>query len=155
MTTVKISLWDWNLKLPSLPCIAFTNFTKLNPWLKKQGPTRHRPLAHPVVLDIFPTRQWYISYSNMFAQHSIHRLRQCPVAWTKIPNCWLVGHSWWQMMLIPRECFAKISDFLKRNWLRAAHSLQWVYNGKNLQKPKIFICATKTHLYELPHINED
>ena len=33
-----------------------------------------------------------------------------------------------------------------------------IYNGKNLQKPKIFILATKTHFYELvchPHIEED
>ena len=33
-----------------------------------------------------------------------------------------------------------------------------IYNGKNLQKPKIFILGTKTHLYELichPCIEED
>ena len=33
-----------------------------------------------------------------------------------------------------------------------------IYNGKNLQKPKVFIVGTKTHLYELichPHIDED
>ena len=33
-----------------------------------------------------------------------------------------------------------------------------IYNGKNLQKPKIFILGTKTYLYELicqPHIEED
>ena len=26
-------------------------------WQYKQGPTRHRPMAHPVVLNIFPTPQ--------------------------------------------------------------------------------------------------
>ena len=33
-----------------------------------------------------------------------------------------------------------------------------IYNGKNLQKPKILILGTKTYLYELichPHIEED
>ena len=33
-----------------------------------------------------------------------------------------------------------------------------IYNGKNLQKPNIFILGTKTHLYELichPHIEGD
>ena len=44
------------------------------------------------------------------------------LAWTKNPKLW-VG---WSLMVandvsIPRECFAKISEFLKRNWLRAAH----------------------------------
>ena len=46
----------------------------------------------------------------------------CTLAWTKNPKLW-VG---WSLMVandvsIPRECFAKISEFLKRNWLRAAH----------------------------------
>ena len=44
------------------------------------------------------------------------------LAWTKNPKLW-VG---WSLMVandvsIPRECFAKISEFLKRNWPRAAH----------------------------------
>ena len=33
-----------------------------------------------------------------------------------------------------------------------------IYKGKNLQRPKVFISGTKTHLYELichPHIEED
>ena len=37
----------------------------------KQGPTRHRPMAHPVVFR-------YLSYSTTFAEHAVHRLRQCP-----------------------------------------------------------------------------
>ena len=34
----------------------------------KQGPTRHRPMAHPVVFR-------YLSYSTTFAEHAVHRLR--------------------------------------------------------------------------------
>jgi hypothetical protein len=44
------------------------------------------------------------------------------IAWTKNPKFW-VG---WSLMVandvsIPRKCFSKISELLKRNWLRAAH----------------------------------
>ena len=61
---------------------------------------------------------------------------------------------------IPRECFDKISDFLERNWPRAAPFLVYngIYNGKNLKEPKIFMFGTKTCLYELichSHIEED
>ena len=38
---------------------------------QKQGPTRHRPMAHPVVFR-------YVSYSTTLAEHAVHRLRQCP-----------------------------------------------------------------------------
>ena len=34
----------------------------------KQGPTRHRPMAHPVVFR-------YVSYSTTLAEHAVHRLR--------------------------------------------------------------------------------
>ena len=34
---------------------------------KQQGPTRHRPMAHPVVFR-------YLSYSTRLAQHAVHRL---------------------------------------------------------------------------------
>ena len=54
-------------------------------------------------------------------------LPTCPppppgLAWTTNPKLW-VG---WSLMVandvsIPRECFAKISELLKRNGLRAAH----------------------------------
>ena len=37
---------------------------------KKQGLTRHRSMAHPVVFR-------YISYSTTFAEHSVHCLRRC------------------------------------------------------------------------------
>ena len=36
----------------------------------KQGPTRHRPMAHPVVFR-------YVSYSTTLAEHAVHCLRQC------------------------------------------------------------------------------
>ena len=38
--------------------------------LKEQGPTRHRPMAHPVVFR-------YLSYSTTLAEHAVHRLRRC------------------------------------------------------------------------------
>ena len=44
----------------------------------KQGPTGHRPMAHPVVFR-------YLSYFTTFAEHAIHRLRRCLAfgrAWT-------------------------------------------------------------------------
>ena len=37
----------------------------------KQGPTRHRPMAHAVVFQ-------YLSYSTRLAEHAVHRLRRCP-----------------------------------------------------------------------------
>ena len=37
----------------------------------KQGPTRYRPMAHPVVLK-------YLSYSTTLAEHAAHRLRSSP-----------------------------------------------------------------------------
>ena len=46
----------------------------------------------------------------------------CMVAWTRNPKLWV---SWSLMVAndvpIPRECFTKISEFFKRNWLKAAH----------------------------------
>ena len=47
---------------------------------------------------------------------------QCQVAWTKKSNLGIYG----SLMVandvsIPRECFPKISELLKRNWLRAPH----------------------------------
>ena len=36
----------------------------------KQGPTRHRPMAHPVVFR-------YLSYSTTLSEHAVHRLRRC------------------------------------------------------------------------------
>ena len=53
---------------------------------------------------------------------NVHKLSPTNLAWTKNPKLW-VG---WSLMVandvsIPRVCFAKISEFLKRNWLRAAH----------------------------------
>ena len=38
---------------------------------KEQGPTRHRPMAQPVVLR-------YLSYSTTLAEHAVHRLQRCP-----------------------------------------------------------------------------
>ena len=38
---------------------------------KKQGPTWHRPMDHPLVLR-------YLSYSTTLAEHVIHLQRQCP-----------------------------------------------------------------------------
>ena len=38
---------------------------------KKQGPTRHRPMAHPVVFR-------YLSYFTTLAEHAVHCLRRCP-----------------------------------------------------------------------------
>ena len=60
---------------------------------------------------------------------------------------------------IPRECFHKISEFLKKIG-RGQRVLVYngIYNCKNLQKHKIYIFGTKTHLYELichPHIEKD
>ena len=45
---------------------------------------------------------------------------------------------------IPKECSDNISEFLKRNWPSAVCFLVYngIYNGKNLQKPKIFILGT-------------
>ena len=37
----------------------------------KQGPTRHRPMAHPMVFR-------YLSYSTTLKEHAVHRLRRCP-----------------------------------------------------------------------------
>ena len=50
------------------------------------------------------------------------RNRGPTVAWTKNPNLGIYG----SLMVandvsLPRECFDKISEFMKRNWLRAAH----------------------------------
>ena len=41
------------------------------PFVQEQGPTRHRPMAHPVVFR-------YISYFTKLAEHAVHRLRRCP-----------------------------------------------------------------------------
>ena len=41
------------------------------PFIIEQGPTRHRPMAHPVVFI-------YLSYSTSLAEHAIHRLGWCP-----------------------------------------------------------------------------
>ena len=64
----------------------------------------------------------------------------CILAWTKKNNLGVDG----PLMLtndvsIAREYFAKISEFLKRNWLRAAPFLvyNWIYNGKSLKKPSV------------------
>ena len=37
----------------------------------KQGPTRHRPIAHPIVFR-------YLSYSTTLTEHGFHRLGRCP-----------------------------------------------------------------------------
>ena len=37
----------------------------------KQGLTRHRPMAHPVMFR-------YLSDSTTLAEHAVHRLRRCP-----------------------------------------------------------------------------
>ena len=60
---------------------------------------------------------------------------------------------------LQRECFAKISEFLKK-LAEGITCLVYngIYNGKNLQKPEFFSLGTKTHLYELichPHTDED
>ena len=55
----------------------------------------------------------------------------------------------WQNFRIVEKKLAEGSAFLVYNG---------IYNCKNLQKPKIFILGTKTHLYEFichPHIDED
>ena len=68
----------------------------------------------------------YIQYKMVtFSQENVQSVQIVDVslvAWTKNPKLW-VG---WSLMVandvsIPRECFAKISELLKRNWLRAAH----------------------------------
>ena len=38
---------------------------------KNKGPTRHRPMAHPIVFR-------NLSYFTTLAEHAIHRLRRCP-----------------------------------------------------------------------------
>ena len=38
---------------------------------KKQGLTRHRPMAHPIVFR-------YLSYSTTLSEHAVHYIRRCP-----------------------------------------------------------------------------
>ena len=79
------------------------------------------------------------------------------VAWTKNPKLGVDGGKWcvytkrmfWQNFRIFEKKLAEGSAFLVYNG---------ICNGKNLQKPKIFILGTKTCLYELlchPHIEDD
>ena len=63
-------------------------------------------------------------------------------------------------VIIPRERFTKIPEFLKKKLAEGSKYLVYneIYNGKNLQKPKIFILGTNNYLYELichQHIEED
>ena len=51
----------------------------INVFYKKQGRTRHRPMAHPVVLR-------YLSYSTTLEKHAVHRLRRCP-AFGRVGTC--------------------------------------------------------------------
>ena len=44
---------------------------QLHHFVKTQGPTRHRPTAHPIVFRC-------ISYFTTLTEHAVHRLRQCP-----------------------------------------------------------------------------
>ena len=50
----------------------------------KQGPTRHRPMAHPVVFR-------YLSYSTTLAEHEVHRLRLC-LAFCRAGICFFLSH---------------------------------------------------------------
>ena len=52
----------------------------------KQGPTRHRPMAHPVVFR-------YLSYSTTLAEHAVHRLRRCP-AFGQAGTCFFLSVQW-------------------------------------------------------------
>ena len=55
--------------VPSSIMICQTALTRFG---RKQGLTRHRPIAHPVVFR-------YLSYSTTFAEYGpVHRLRRCP-----------------------------------------------------------------------------
>ena len=79
---------------------------------------------------------------------------------TKNPKWWVGWSLMVAYMSIPRECFAKISEFLKKKLAEGSVYLVYngIYNDNNLQKTKIFILDTKTHLYELichPHIDAD
>ena len=47
--------------------------------VKKQGPIRHRPMAHPVMFR-------YLSYSTTLPEHAVHRLRRCP-AFSRAGTC--------------------------------------------------------------------
>ena len=56
--------WSWNREL----------FCSSHQWygllqiMSKEGPKRHRPMAHPVVFR----------YISTLAEHAVHRLRRCP-----------------------------------------------------------------------------
>ena len=66
--------------------------TRRHGQIKKQGPTRHRPIAHPVVLR-------YCSYSTTLAEHTVHGLQRC-LAFVRAGTClflsvnmkWLPSH---------------------------------------------------------------
>ena len=46
----------------------------------------------------------------------------CTTAWTKNPKLWVYGSLIVANdITIPKECFAKNSEFWKRNWPRAGH----------------------------------
>ena len=58
-----------------LPRLVYSFLSVL---LVKPGPTRHRPMANPIVFR-------YLSYSTTFAENAVHCLRRCPAfgqAWT-------------------------------------------------------------------------
>ena len=69
---------------------CFWTFQELRSFLvffeEKQGLTRHRPIAHPVVFR-------YPSYSPMFGEHAIHCLRRCP-AFGRAETCLFLSVQW-------------------------------------------------------------
>ena len=60
---------------------------------KKQGPTLHRPMAHPVVLR-------YLSYSTTLADHAVHRLRRAVPGLWRGRDQWTYGPIWTQLDLL-------------------------------------------------------
>ena len=90
----------------------------------------------------------------------LHETVTSALAWTKNLKLGVGGPLMvLNDVLIPRKCFAKISELKKKlGEGNTCFFYNGICNGKNLQQSKIFILGTKTHLYELiclPHIEED
>ena len=57
----------------------YLTIQQFNYFVWKQGPTRHRPMAHPVVFK-------YLTHSTTNAEHVVHRLSRCP-AFVRAGKC--------------------------------------------------------------------
>ena len=72
--------------------------------LTEQGPSRQRPMAHPVVFK-------YLSYSPTLAEHAVHRLWRC-LSFDRAGTCLFLPP------MAPKPAFLTYLVTLKRKYIR-------------------------------------